>query len=452
MAARFVWGGLTLLFLLGLFMTRSAQDTALNTEIQDAQTRASGYANTTIAQAAVVDVDAGTITFVPKEFTVDLQAGVFTDPTVARVRVWDADGQLQASSDPSEDVGRSVAADDPSLAAAVKGTTSAQIVQEAFTYSTVGAAPVSTQLLQVFVPLRAQNQVQPVGAVQVDFLYASLQAASSSPWTSLSRVFLILTLVAAALFVLSLVRHPITAGERAEMATVPMAPSSEPVVVDVAEARNDELEEELQAAREQLRQATEAFAFLETRMKDGSGTVAASADVNAATERITELEVSLNRAEAEAALARSSAVTQEDLDRVRHEADERVAELERRMEETGAPAVDPEAEALRARLAEAEARAKEAEAELAAAHEQQDVSDAAPHQPKPEPQPEPETQATKEPTEPADLIAELEMQVAAAEARAKEAEDEALQRTPEANDLRARLTRNAARKKLGPTG
>jgi len=443
MTARFVWGGLTLLFLLGLFLTRSSKNTALNTEIQDAQTRATSYANSTIARAATVDVDAGAITFVPKDFAVQVQAGVFTDPTVARVRVWNVDGRLEASSDVSEDVGGVVAADDPALAAAVAGSTSSQIAQEPFTFSTVGAAPASTQLLQVFVPLRAKDQVQPVGAVQIDFLYGALVTAASSPWASLSRMFLILTVLSAVLFVVSMTRHPITAAERAAAATIPV--SVTPSEVDEP-VRDPVLDEELQAAQEQLRQATEAFAFLEARLKDGSG--APSGDVEAATERISELEAALNRAEAEAALARSSAVTQDDLDRVRHEADERVAELERRMGETS-PAVDAEAEALLARLAEAEERAREAELELAAAREQTAI------QPKSAPakaRSRPEPVATPGPSDPDGLIADLEAQVAAAETRAKEAEEEALHLSPEANDLRARLTRNAAKKRLGPTG
>ena len=42
--------------------------------------------------------------------------------------------------------------------------------------------------------------------------------------------------------------------------------------------------------------------------------------------------------------------------------------------------------------------------------------------------------------------------LAAVEVFAKEAEEEALRLTPEANDLRARLAQAAARKKLGPSG
>ena len=72
--------------------------------------------------------------------------------------------------------------------------------------------------------------------------------------------------------------------------------------------------------------------------------------------------------------------------------------------------------------------------------------------PKREPVAKSETAPKPEPSDPNDLIAELEAQVAAAEARAKEAEDEALHLSPEANDLRARLARSAAKKKFGPSG
>ena len=448
MAARFVWGGLTLVFLLGLFLSRSSKNTALNTEIQDAQTRATAYANTTITEAATIDARAGTITFVSKEFAVRLQAEVFTDPTVARVRVWDVDGTLEASSDVTEDVGGAVAADDPSLAAAVAGSTSAQIAEEPFTYSTVGSAPTGTQLLQVFVPLRARDQVDPAGAVQVDFLYDALVAASASPWATLSLLFLILTVVCAVLFVVSMARRPVTAAERAAGATVPATVAAP--VVGAEPVRDPEVDEELQAAREQLRQATEAFAFLEARMKDGSGTAAASADVEAATSRITELESALNRAEAEAALARSSAVTQEDLDRVQHAADERVAELERRMGETS-----PEAAARRGPSREAGGgRRPRPDGGGGACDRPRGRSPRSrrPLRLEPAPAPKPEPVAKPEPSDPNDLIAELEAQVAAAEARAKEAEDEALHLSPEANDLRARLARSAAKKKFGPSG
>lgn len=135
------------------------------------------------------------------------------------------------------------------------------------------------------------------GLTLVFLLGLFLTRSAASPWAALSRLLLVLTSGCAVLFILSMVRHPITASERAALAVTAPAPSP----ISAAEPMPDpELDEELQAAREQLRQATEAFAFLEARMKDGAGTASASADVEAATNRIAELESAQHRAEAEA--------------------------------------------------------------------------------------------------------------------------------------------------------
>src|SRR6185503_1411109 len=141
-----------------------------------------------------------------------------------------------------------------------------QVVDGNFSFSTVGAPRTQTNLLESFSPLRVKDQVQPVGAVQVDFLYGQLQAAAADPWDTWSRVFLVLAVVFALLFVLSIVRRPLTQEQRiiaqARDTTVAMASVAPPVsgVQDAA------LEEELQVAREQLKQASEAFAFLEAKM------------------------------------------------------------------------------------------------------------------------------------------------------------------------------------------
>ncbi len=438
MAARFIWGGLVVLFLIGLFLVRSQKTTALNTEIQDAQERATAYARTTVADQAVVDSRAGTITFDKKGFDVAVEGDLFTDPTVARVRVWDRDGVLLASSDPSEVVGQLATTKDSNFTSVVGGATHAQVVQEDFTFSTVGSAPEPTKLLEVFTPLQTKDNVDPLGVVQIDLLSSKLEAAAATPWTTLALACLVGAIVAGVLFVVAMVRKPVRVKE-AYGETVATVVAAEPPVAVAAEApRDPELEEELKVAREQLQQASEAFAFLEARVKDGSGAQATAADVDAAASRISELEAALQRAELDAAQARSSSVSQEELDRVRREADERVAEMERQMLEDAAK-VDPELEALRAQLAEAEHRAKDAEQAMASARA--DVEAAR------------EEVVTAPNGEVSNgLIEELEAKVAEAEARAKEAEEEALRITPEANDLRARLAQAAARKKLGPSG
>ncbi len=441
MAARFLWGGLVVLCLIGLFVARSQETTALNTQIQDAQDRATGYAKTTVADAAIVDTRHDHITFDKKTFEIATEADVFTDPTVARLRVWGKDGALLASTDPTEVIGELVSTD-PLLTSALGSDTTApqtvaQVTPGDFTYSTVGAPRTQATLLDTFAPFRVKDQVQPVGAVQVDFLYDKLQTAASNPWDTWSRAFLAFAVLFALLFLLSLFRRPLTHEQRL-MALSTDTDTAKPVApAPVTGAQSVELEEELQVAREQLQQASEAFAFLEAKMKDGTSQ-ASSVDVEAALSRITELEAALTKAEADAAEARSGAVSQDDLDQVRREADERVAALEQQMKEDAAKP-DPELEELRAKLAETEKRAQAAEASLSAARS---AVVAAKEQVEAVAEAVPEAKSTG-------LIEELEAKVAEAEARAKEAEEEALRITPEATDLRAKLAQAAAKKKLG---
>jgi hypothetical protein len=428
MAARFVWGSLVVLFLIGLFLVRGQKVTALNEQVQSAEGRVESYAKTTIADQAIANTRAGTITFDKKDFAIAVEGDIFTDPTVARVRIWDKDGLLLASSDPSEVVGQLQVTKDTDFTDALVGKTQSHVVQEDFTISTVGADPEQAQLLDVTTPFMIKDQVDPAGVVQMDLFYGQLEAAAANPWHTWSLICLIGAIIAGVLFVVAMVRKPAAAAEvAAPVAEEPEEADAEPVEVVAATTptRDQELEEELKIAREQLKQASEAFAFLEHRVKDSPGGQASPADIEAATGRIAELEVALKRAEDEAAAVRSGA-------------DERVAELERQMQEDAAK-VDPEVETLRAQLAEAEARAKGAEAALSAAHA--DVTAA-----------REEVEAAPNGEVSGDLIEELEAKVAEAEARAKEAEEEALRITPEANDLRARLAQAAARKRLGPSG
>jgi hypothetical protein len=429
-AARFLWGGLVVLFVIGLFLARGQKVTALNDQVRQAQSRVESYARTTITDQATADTRAGTITFDKKDFDIAVEGDIFTDPTIARVRVWDKDGVLLASSDPNEVVGQLKVTKDTNFTDALTNRlTESHVVEENFTFATVGSPASATNLLEVTTPFMLKDQVEPAGVVQMDVYYSKLQAAADSPWSTISLICIIGAVIAGILFVVAMVRKPVAAAVVGEPAADEPAPASarvEPAQVPAATpTRDQELEEELKIAREQLQQASEAFAFLEHRVKDSPGGQASPADIEAATGRIAELEIALKRAEDEAAAVRSGA-------------DERVAELERQMQEDAAK-VDPEVEALRAQLAEAEARAKGAEAALSAAHA--DVTAA-----------REEVEAAPNGEVSGDLIEELEAKVAEAEARAKEAEEEALRITPEANDLRARLAQAAARKRLGPSG
>jgi hypothetical protein len=320
MAARFIWGGFVVLFLVGLFLARSAKTTALNTEIQDAQQRAMSYARTTVADHALIDRRTGAVTFDKKGFAVAVEGDIFTDPTVARVRVWDRDGLLLASSDPSEVVGQLATIKDTNFSSVIGGATHAQVVKEDFTFSTVGSPPSPTDLLEVSTPLQTKDNVDPLGVVQIDLLYAKLEAAAAKPWTTIASACIVGAILAGILFVVAMVRKPVRAeathgeathGEATHgEATVPVVEVQPAAVVAAPTTHDQELEEELKVAREQLQQASEAFAFLEARVKDGSGAQASPADIDAAATRISELEAALQRAEHDAAEARSSAVSQ----------------------------------------------------------------------------------------------------------------------------------------------
>ena len=425
-AARFIWGGLVVLFLIGLFLARSEKTTALNTESQDAQERAMAYSRTTVADHAVIDSRAGTVIFDKKGFDVAVEGDIFTDPTVARVRVWDRDGVLLASSDPSEVVGQLATGKDANFSSVVGGATHAQVAREDFTFSTVGSTPSPTDLLEVFTPLQTKDNVDPLGVVQIDLLYAKLEAAAATPWTTISLVCIVGAIIAGILFVVAMVRKPVRV-QAAHDGTVATELAAEPPAAVAVSAPHDrELEEELKVAREQLQQASEAFAFLEARVRDGSGAQATAADVDDAASRITSSRQrssgpsTMPQRRGAAPCPRRSSI------QVRRDADARVAELERQMHEDAAK-VDPELETLRAQLADAERRAKGAEQAMTSARADVDAA-------------REEVETAPNGVMSNDLIVALEAKVAAAEARAKEAEEEALRitqrRTTSAPDWR----------------
>ena len=66
------------------------------------------------------------------------------------------------------------------------------------------------------------------GLTLVFLLGLFLIRSAASPWAAPSRLLLVLTVACAVLFILSMVRHPITASERAALAVTAPAPSPIP--------------------------------------------------------------------------------------------------------------------------------------------------------------------------------------------------------------------------------
>jgi hypothetical protein len=425
-AMRVVFGALALLFVASWLLARTTGANAAKEATTAAQARATSYA-TTISR--ITTTRGGQPDIAQKAFDDAVERDTATDPTVARIRVWRGGGQLAASTDP-RDAGKDVSAG-AGLHAAMHGDTTSE--DGTATYVPVGGGgPTTADLTQTFVALRGEDGGQPIGAVEVDFVRARLVTPA---WRTMSVALAAGAVFFGLLFVFSMTRPAPTQGSLKKVEP----PMTSPTI------RHD-----YGAA---THRATSGWVPPASDSPPPSTSVA---ELEAATARIAELEGALKRAADEADQVRSQAASQErDIERIQQEARARVAALEEQMR-----ADDPEIEALRSKLDEAEARAAEAEfllvtarEEIAEAHAQvgdtrvhDDVDEAEEAVSDPAPVSEPE------PTDPTDLIAVLEAKVAEAEARAQYAKDEAMQLSPEASDLRTRLARTAARKKMGSAG
>jgi hypothetical protein len=436
---RVVFGALAVLCLAGWFVIRSATARADRDATRTAEARAGKLA--TAALAPIVTAEGNHLVVAPKDFADAVTHDIASEASFARVRVWDRTGSIAASSDPADRSG------DPlrpgvGFRDAIGGEASSERADGTYT-PIAGGEQASSSLLMTYVPLRQRSNAQPLGAVEVDFVMSELVSPAL-------RIAALLLAAGAALFGVLFVLA-MTLGSTTKRAEPPAIKKIEPPPAAPA------IRHDFGAARRTADRGWVAAA------SDAPPPPTSVAELESATAKIAELERALQRAADENELVRSQAASQElDMERLRQEASERVAALEEQVRGDG-----PEIDALRAKLAEAEARAAEAEtllatahAELAAAHTQvgdtrvaDDAAGSVEPVAEPEPQPaldvEPISEPEPEPTDPTDLIAVLEARVAEAEARVQSAKEEAMQLSPEASDLRVRLARTAARKKMG---
>jgi hypothetical protein len=426
---RVVFGAIAVLCLAGWLLARALGSSGGVDARATAEGRAAGYASTTLARVATLED--GRLVIGMKPFGEAVRSDVSDDLAVARVRAWDASGTLVVSTDPRDRAAADLGAAG-GVRAALRGATETTSARETFTPLAGGAASTDS-LTRTFVPLSLQEGGKPAGVVEVDFVTSRLVPQW---WDALSRALAAMAVVFGVLFVVVARRRTPAAVPIKRVEPPPTAPK----------------------IRHDYRAATRGAATgWVAAASDDPPPLTSVADLEAATARIAVLEGQLERAAEETEQARSQAASQEqDMEQLRQEATERVAALEERVDADG-----PEIAALRDKLAEAESRANQAESllstaqeQLAAAHAQvgdtrvgddEGTTDTtSPDEAKP--------QAEPEPTDPTDLIAVLEAKVAEAEARAEQAKDEAMQLSPEASDLRMRLARTAARKKMGSAG
>ena len=419
--------------LLAVFGVAFLQQRTLDAKIDDRQTRAEA-----LVRQVVVPATKGERLTKPFRHTSevrlvhDLEKGVLSNGDVLRVRVFAQDGTLLFSTDPNDKAGEHVG-DAASIRAAAIGSVTSSVATDGV--APPGGRSTPVEMLQTYVQYPLGKDREPA-AVGVDERYQPIETASEQPWHT---VGLGLEAAAAALAVVGLLllarRVSVKRAEaKARKPAAPQpardAPAAEPPPEEkrrsfrkeksstgppppseaekaVKEARREmQVREALEGQLEQLRtrireqedlanrqvlELTQQLQVAAARVEEAEAR-AASSPAGADAERLTAAEAAVQdaarraeQAEARASAAEGRAVELEERLADAHRsvqpppADERVAALERALEEARAEAADharraEATEAVRAELetkvAQFGSRAQEQEATAAALAEQ----------------------------------------------------------------------------------
>ena len=400
--SRFIWGGATVVFVALTLLAAGYGRTALTDETGQAETRAVGYTQTVLFDALDADLLAEEIRGPQyRDLIIEVTGGIMTDEGVARVRIWSPEGTLLFSTESLEQIGTTAENRAP-IELGMQDQVSSQL-SEATVAGKPGLSGTTEQLYQTFAPIHVRERTAVLGVAEIDRRYASIVDAAEQPWKRLRAGLAGAALVCGLLFLLSL-RRPVTAIDRAEpapsAAAEPSAPAPAYAPADVDALRlRDELEHERHVNRQ-------LNAELEAKGVDGSPDPA-------------DDEATARLAAAESALAEAGA---------------HAAELEAALAQARGEAVPPGVLAtLEERMVAAEVRARDAEVRLhdlsVSADADADADGDGHHAPS---DADTEPAAAAEPV-PAEVPAPGEPGTPSADAM----------------DLRARLVRSAARKKLG---
>jgi hypothetical protein len=389
--SRFVWGGATAVFVVLTLLAAGYGRTALADETTQAQARAVGYTQTVLFGALNADLLSEEIRGPQyRDLIIEVTGGIMTDEGVARVRIWSPDGTLLFSTESLEQIGTTAENRAP-IDLGMQDHVSS-LLSEATVAGKPGLAGTTEQLYQTFVPIHVRERTTVLGVAEIDRRYVTMVDAAEQPWKRLRAGLAGAALVCALLFLLSLRRPTSTI----DLVEAPRSAPAEPVPDDANALR---LRNELERERRTNRQLN---AELEAKAGDGH-------------EDPADGEAAARLATAESALAEAGA---------------HAAELEAALAAARGEAVAPEVLAtLEERMVAAEARARDAEVRL------QDLSasvDGDGHH-----APADGAEADAEPEPPADAEPEATTP------------DEPGTPSADAMDLRARLVRSAARKKLG---
>jgi hypothetical protein len=235
------------------------------------------------------------------------RAGVFadvqglilaTDPAVARVRIWSADGVLVFSTDLADQPGTS-SQDEGVTAAFGSAVTTSRLDVDEVSRSTVTADPVATPLLQTFVPVELRGAQEASGLAQIDQFASALEERANDPW------WVVQVAAAAATVLLSILAFVAVArGARRRPATTADEAPSRRRRSKGWEGELDDLRTRLHSATARAKEAEASAAGYAAQLQQVSARLE-TVEQRSPDERVAELREQLRRSEAERAMLRA---------------------------------------------------------------------------------------------------------------------------------------------------
>lgn len=311
------------------------RDRALEQGYEDAQRRAELYAGTVIRSALTSEDVAEPLEGSARtDLLAEVQGFVLTDPAVARVRLWRADGVLLFSTDPADGAGDTV--EDAAIAPAANGQAVSRLMAERLSPPpTEEGGPTVTPLFQTFVPLRVSGTSEVTGATEVEQFAAQIEQEADDPWWVVQAATSGIAVMLALLAFVSVAR-----GSRRRGAAPSRAAGERPARGKKSRGSGwedgdaGELQERLDRATTRAEEAEKVARSSTARLKE----VTARLEVverQSPDERIDELKEALRRSEAERAMLRSG--------RPESHVEAEVRELRAQLRESQALAVAAEA-------------------------------------------------------------------------------------------------------------
>ncbi|MBA3363140.1 MAG: hypothetical protein H0T07_01895 [Actinobacteria bacterium] len=288
-----------------LAMSIVQRDRALEQQYEDGQERAELYA-ATVFRTALDPVDVTT----PLEgdrrdsLFAEVQAFVLTDPTVARVRLWDPEGTLLFSTDPAENPGDT--SEDPAIRSASGGSVQSRLALEPLSPPPAeDRAREATPLFQTFAPLRIRGSADAVGAVEIEQFAAALEERADEPWWIVQAGASGVTVLLALLALISVaqgLRRPASHARSRAKEDRPARRTRRDAGWDGADTA--ELRERLDRATARAKEAEEAAQSFASSLQQVSNRLEA-VERQPSDERVEELKEALRRSEAERAMLRA---------------------------------------------------------------------------------------------------------------------------------------------------